>query len=79
MKSIIPIIAATIGIILFVLGLFFSGIYVSEAIFMRSGSNDQSLIFWYLPILFIGLAGLMAGVVLTLWARVKLRDREKTN
>ena len=79
MKRIIPVIAVFLGIILFVPGLFFTGMYVSEAIVKTAESADRSLIFWYLPILFTGLAGLIGGTVLWLWAGIKLRDRKRTD
>ena len=41
--------------------------YVQTAVIARWGDPDQSLLFWYLPILFIGLAGLALGVVCGRW------------
>jgi fatty acid desaturase len=49
------------------------GMYIAEAIVARVGDPDQSLLFWYLPILFIGLAGLVAGVGLGIWGFGRLR------
>ena len=54
------------GILLFALGISFIGMYVLEAVIRRAGDPDQSLIFWYLPILFIGIAGAISGLFLTL-------------
>jgi hypothetical protein len=38
------------------------GAYVLEAVVARVGEPDQSLLFWYLPILFLGVLGLAAGL-----------------
>jgi hypothetical protein len=43
-------------------GIFFTALYLIEAIFMRVGNPDQSLMFWYLPILFIGIISLVIGI-----------------
>jgi len=39
-----------------VLGLTFILMYVWGAVISRIGEPDQSLLFWYLPILFLGIA-----------------------
>lgn len=36
--------------------------YFWEAIIVRMGDPDQSLIFWYLPILFIGIIAVIGGI-----------------
>jgi hypothetical protein len=38
--------------------------YIYEGIVSRIGEPDQSLIFWYLPLLFIGIFSLSIGIVL---------------
>ena len=43
--------------------------YVQEAVLARWGDPDQSLLFWYLPILFLGLAGLALGLTCGYWGR----------
>jgi ABC-type multidrug transport system fused ATPase/permease subunit len=68
MKKWIHLFALVLGAVLSLAGLWFVGIYVSDAIFKRLGEPDQSLVFWYLPILFIGIAGIVSGVVSFLWA-----------
>jgi hypothetical protein len=35
--------------------------YIWEAFISRIGDSDQSLLFWYLPILFLGLASVGGG------------------
>lgn len=53
-----------IGILLSLTGLGFVAMYVHGAILDRLGEPDQSLIYWYLPILFIGLGIASAGISL---------------
>lgn len=36
--------------------------YILEAIVARIGQPDQSLLFWYLPILFMGMIGMVLGL-----------------
>jgi hypothetical protein len=38
------------------LGMTFILMYVWEAVISRIGEPDQSLLFWYLPIMFLGIA-----------------------
>ena len=52
-------------------GLFFVVLYILEAVIRHSGEPDQSLIFWYLPILFIGLICLGIGTFLLVYSRKK--------
>jgi len=47
-------------------GVVFVFMYVWEAIVSRLGEPDQSLLFWYLPILFLGLIASVAGLRLLL-------------
>ena len=47
---------------------------VNGAIIERLGDPDQSLLFWYLPILFIGLAGMGLGTGLSILAVIQLRN-----
>jgi cytochrome oxidase assembly protein ShyY1 len=49
--------------------------YVLEAIVARIGEADQSLLFWYLPILFIGLIVLAIGLGLGIWGARRLRKK----
>ena len=43
-------------------GVAFVFMYFWEAIIVRMGDPDQSLIFWYLPILFIGIIAVIGGI-----------------
>lgn len=57
----------TLGVILIVA-------YVSEALIAPAGEPDQSRIFWYLPILFIGLilAGAGLPALRSGWSRLRM-------
>lgn len=61
------------GIILSLSGAAFVIAYILEAIVARTGEPDQSLLFWYLPILFIGLMGMTIGIGIIVWGAVRLR------
>ena len=54
--------ALALGTLIFVTGAGFVVAYISEAIIARLGEPDQSLLFWYLPLLFIGIAGVGLGI-----------------
>jgi hypothetical protein len=45
---------------------------VVEAVFARLGEADQSMLFWALPILFLGLLVSLTGLILTAlaWRRL---------
>lgn len=54
----------------------FAVMYVLEAIVKRAGDPDQSLLFWYLPILFLGIIGIMGGIGLTLFGAMGLKQSD---
>lgn len=62
------------GAVIGVAGTAFVLMYFWHAIVARIGEPDQSLIFWYLPVLFIGLAGCGAGLALYRWGAKRLRQ-----
>ena len=47
--------------------------YVIEAVIRRLGEPDQSLLFWYLPILLAGLICLLIGIAATFVGFTRLR------
>ena len=53
MKRVWSIALLTGGVLSTVIGIGFIGLYVWEGILVRIGDPDQSLLFWYLPVLFI--------------------------
>lgn len=64
LKKILSALALLFGAMLVIAGLIFVVIYFKDAIFLRLGEADQSLIFWYLPFLFAGIGGVVCGVVI---------------
>jgi hypothetical protein len=65
--------ALGIGILIFIIGAVFVVMYLSEAIIARLGEPDQSLLFWYLPILFIGIIGIIIGLAASILGIIGLR------
>lgn len=57
-----------------IMGLAFAAMYVYGAIIARWGEADQSLLFWHLPILFIGIFSIAVGLVLSFWGINRLRS-----
>jgi hypothetical protein len=65
--------ALVFGILFFILGVVFVVAYISEAVMARLGEPDQSLLFWYLPILFMGIAGVGLGAGVGILGVIGLR------
>ncbi len=65
------------GIILSIFGVILIITYAMDAYVDRSGEPDQSLLFWYLPILFLGIAALGLGLSAAIWGLFNLRKEEK--
>ena len=72
-KKILPCGALAFGILTFVIGSVFVVMYVSQAIITRLGEPDQSLLFWYLPFLFIGIIGIVLGIGMGVLVTIGLR------
>jgi len=73
-KMILPCGALVVGSLIALTGIGFAVMYIWEAIVTRLGDPDQSLLFWYLPILFMGLTGIIVGVGIGLWGSVRLKQ-----
>jgi hypothetical protein len=71
--KVVSLAALVLGSLISLTGAGLVGLYASEAIITRIGDPDQSLIFWYLPILFIGLIVLAIGLGLGVWGVYRLR------
>ena len=76
MKTRIAYLFVFLGGLITVLGGVFIGMYIWEAIISRMGEPDQSLIFWYLPILFIGITLLGMAVYFILIGFRSLKGKE---
>lgn len=68
-----PIAALALGGLAILIGLGLVGAYILEAIVERRGEPDQSLMFWYLPLLFAGLVSFISGVAAGVWGLIRLR------
>lgn len=67
------IVALVVSGLLILGGLTFVVMYFVSAVFERVGEPDQSLLFWYLPILMIGTIGILLGVGVGILGALGLR------
>jgi hypothetical protein len=61
------------GGLLAILGMALVAVYIREAVLARVGEPDQSLLFWYLPILVIGVIAMLIGVGMGAWGVSRMR------
>ncbi len=52
-----------VGIVISIIGVLLIGTFITEAYISRIGEPDQSLLFWYLPFLFVGFLALVTGLI----------------
>ncbi len=69
--------AVVFGIISLLIGVLLTITYIMKAVIERLGEPDQSLLFWYLPILFIGIIFLKLGLGFGIWGFISLRKKDK--
>ena len=74
-NNILPYSALAFGSLMTFAGAAFVVMYILEAIVARAGEPDQSLLFWYLPILLIGLIGLAIGLGACVWGAIRLKKQ----
>jgi hypothetical protein len=75
--GILPILALTFGVVAVLAGVGLIGSYVWWAVIARWGAGDQSLLFWYLPFLLFGLAGVVYGSTAGAWGLRRLRSKNR--
>jgi len=75
LKKALTYLSVLLGGLITLVGASFVLMYFWEAVFTRIGDPDQSLIFWYLPILFLGLIGVLGGLALLTRGINRLRNR----
>ena len=73
MNRVWPWVVLISGFLLSFIGVALMAAYVMEAIVGPFGEADRSLLFWYLPVLFIGIIGLGLGLSLGAWGFARLR------
>ena len=61
------------GTVLTIIGILLTVGYIMEAYIARIGEPDQSLLFWYLPLLIIGLIAFVTGLSTGIWGFNRLR------
>ena len=66
-------IAMVLSALMIIVGVVFAGMYVVDGVIATRGETDQSPVFWYLPILFLGLAAIILGARLLIWGRKSLK------
>ena len=74
-----PYTAIIFGIVLITIGAVLITGYITEAYIARRGEPDQSLLFWYLPLLFIGLIAFVSGLSAGIWGIIRLRKIKYKN
>jgi len=62
-----------VGSLIALIGISLAVMYMLEAILARVGEADQSLLFWYLPVLFMGIIGILIGLGVGIWGAIRLR------
>jgi hypothetical protein len=65
-------VAVLFGVVCALAGVALVAAYFLEAVVARLGEPDQSLLFWYLPILFLGLIGVVIGFTVGVWGIFRL-------
>jgi len=68
-----------IGILLILAGLSLIGTYMLQ-VWQVLEASDQSVIFWYLPIVFLGLVAIIMGIMSMAWVkRQRFKGQTKNN
>jgi len=62
-----------LGGTLALVGTAFVFMYFWEGIYLRIGEPDQSLLFWYLPVLFLGIIGIIGGIAMLVLGKNSLK------
>jgi len=74
-----PSVALISGIVLIIIGALLITSYIIEAYIERIGEPDQSLLFWYLPLLMFGLIAFGTGLSTGIWGFKRLRKIKHRN
>jgi hypothetical protein len=78
LRRIFAYISLCIGSLCMFVGLAFSAMYVHGAIIDRWGEADQSLLFWHLPILFLGIFSITVGVLISFWGLNQIKSGDSS-
>jgi H+/Cl- antiporter ClcA len=74
LRRIFAYISMIIGSLCTFSGVAFSAMYVYGAIIDRWGEADQSLLFWHLPILFLGIFAIAVGLFMSFWGINRIKS-----
>jgi len=69
----LPLLALALGVVAALFGGAAAWAYLRAAVLDRLGEADQSLLFWYLPLLLFGGAALLLGIGAATWGALRLR------
>ena len=75
LRKIVCAIFMLLSALMFIVGITLIIMYVNSAIVERLGEGDQSLLFWYLPLMLFGIICTIAGMNLYKMTRRKCKDR----
>ena len=78
-KIIWPSVALISGTVLTIIGILLTVGYIMEAYIARIGEPDQSLLFWYLPLLLVGLIAFITGLSTGIWSFIRLKKINHQN
>jgi hypothetical protein len=67
------------GVLLEIVGMLLAVMYVWEAVIERIGDADQSLLFWYLPLLMFGLIEVIGGWAMVRAGRARLKNQKRND
>jgi hypothetical protein len=76
-KKVIPYSMITGGALITLTGLWLASMYIYYAVIDRIGEGDQSLLFWYLPLLLGGIIAIIIGIGIGLFGRDYLPKSRK--
>ena len=74
LRTFFAYISLFVGSLCTCVGLAFSAMYVYGAIIDRWGEADQSLLFWHLPILFLGIFSIAVGLSVSFWGINRIKS-----
>jgi len=69
--------ALIMGIVISIIGVVLIAGYFTEGYIAHKGDPDQSLLFWYLPVLLLGFIALVVGLSAGVWGLISIRKIRK--
>ena len=75
LRKVMCIIFMLLSALMFLFGVVLIIMYINSAVIERLGEGDQSLLFWYMPLMLFGIISVIAGTRLYKLTRRKCRDQ----